>query len=247
MEEAGWKQRLCMALCSPPIPRLQFDSRTPLAARELPHIEKGAIVLVVLGLARGYFNATGALQDFMGGGTDAFAGMLAFLGTTNCCAANGSLLIMFLVWATVNAVFFDLILNFCGNLAHLSIYCDSPWRTKLFIADNTIILLNVALQLWLVVRSKAVLDDVMPGWMNTITHGTPIQQTTAAGVQQPLLAQPGMSSLRPQPPSTGGTGSHKPFAGSGQRLGTSGARTDDRAKRAEAAANAAQRRMDQVT
>lgn len=244
-EEAGWKQRLCMALCSPPIPRLQFVNRTPLAARDLPRIEKGAILLFVLGMTRGYLNAAGVLQDFMSGGTDTFAAILLFLGTTNCCAMNGSFLIMFLIWATVNAVFFDLFLNFGGNLAHASLYCDSPSRTKLFIADNVITLLNVPLQLWLVVRSKAVLDDALPGWSNMMTQGSPRPQT-AAGVQQPLLARPGISSAWAQPPPAGGTGSFKAFAGSGQRLGTSTARTDDRAQRAEAAASAAQRRLDQL-
>lgn len=241
-EEAGWQKRLCMALCSPPIPRLQFLNRTPLAARDLPRIEKGAILLFVLGMTRGYLNAAGVLQDFMDGGTDTFAGMLAFLGTVNCCAMNGSLLISFLVWATVNAVLFDLFLNFGGNLAHASIYCDSPLRTKLFIADNAITLLNVALQLWLVVRVKAVLDDVLPGWLNMISHGSP----RTVGVQQPLLARPGMSSSWAQPHPAGGTDSFKAFAGSGKRLGTSGTRTDDRTKRAEAAASAAQRRLDQL-
>jgi len=243
-EEAGWKQRLCMSLCSLPIPRLQLP-RTPLAARDLPRVEKGAIVLLTLGMGRGALNVAGVLQDFMGGGTDAFAGMLAFLGTTNCCAMNGSFLVMFLIWATVNALFFDLILNFCGNLAHASIYCDSPWRTRLFIADNTIILLNVVLQLWLVVRTKAVLDDALPGWMNMITYGSPRLQAATGGGQQPLLTPPGTSSVWAQPAPAGSTGSFKPFASSGQRLGTGSTQTADRAKRAEAAANAAQRRLDQ--
>ncbi|CAJ1456030.1 unnamed protein product [Effrenium voratum] len=82
---------LCATLCAPPLPRLRFLQRTPFIAQQLSGLEREAWICFVLGFLRSTLNSSALLGDFMGGGTDLFAALLAILGIYDVCAMNGGI------------------------------------------------------------------------------------------------------------------------------------------------------------
>ncbi|CAJ1385683.1 unnamed protein product [Effrenium voratum] len=192
--DAGWQSRLCATLCAPPLPRLRFLQRTPFIAQQLSGLEREAWICFVLGFLRSTLNSSALLGDFMGGGTDLFAALLAILGIYDVCAMNGSLLIMFLVWAVANVVLFNLLFSFAPNMIHASVMLSSG-QSVAFVADNLLLLFNSGIQ-------------ALPDWRN---------QMTGTGSGEPLLQA---ERAAPRAARTGP--SFQPFAGSGQRLGAAG-------------------------
>ncbi|CAE8695650.1 unnamed protein product [Polarella glacialis] len=204
-------------MCAPPIPRMRFAQRTPFVARELPLFERQAFLCLALGFVRSYLNQTANLGDFMGGGTDLFAALLALLATNDCCMMNGSFLIMFLVWALTNAVFFNMLLSLGGNLYHPDYFLNSsdPWRPAAFLADSVLIIINSTLQGYMCLRAHKILDEVLPNWQSQMAWGDG-GPPTASAAQQPLLG-PGANASRSAQPT--GRPNFQIFGGGGQRLG----------------------------
>ncbi|CAJ1332578.1 unnamed protein product, partial [Effrenium voratum] len=167
--------------------------RTPFIAQQLSGLEREAWICFVLGFLRSTLNSSALLGDFMGGGTDLFAALLAILGIYDVCAMNGSLLIMFLVWAVANVVLFNLLFSFAPNMIHASVMLSSG-QSVAFVADNLLLLFNSGIQ-------------ALPDWRN---------QMTGTGSGEPLLQAERAA------PRAARTGPFQPFAGSGQRLGAAG-------------------------
>jgi len=207
----SWQQRLCRAFCGLPITRLHFDEQNASSAQSLIDLRRLNFILLLVGFARIGLNNFGLLYDLLGGGTDFFSAILVYLSFADCCGANASFLIMFLVWAITNAILFDLILSLGGNLTNVSAYWgESSWQHCLFVADSVLIIVNSAIQLRMAWVAKHVLDDVIPNWSNL-----------AAGIEpsswQPLPGQP--ERRERQPPRQQVPSSFRAFSGSGQRLG----------------------------
>jgi len=217
-EESGWQWRLCAAICAPPIPKMRLERRTPAVVSNLKRLETCALVCLVLGLIRGGLNHSQLLGDFMGGGTDIFAALLAFLALYDCCMMNGSFLVMLLVWTLTNAILFDLIFSLGPNVKFGSTYMTSPARSAAFIVDNILIIVNALLQLFLAKLSKSILDESVPNWSSFAAWGP--GGPPDSGGAQPLLGQPlrpATAQRAPQP-----TQPLRVFSGSGQRLGGGG-------------------------
>ncbi|CAJ1332577.1 unnamed protein product, partial [Effrenium voratum] len=180
--------------------------RTPFIAQQLSGLEREAWICFVLGFLRSTLNSSALLGDFMGGGTDLFAALLAILGIYDVCAMNGSLLIMFLVWAVANVVLFNLLFSFAPNMIHASVMLSSG-QSVAFVADNLLLLFNSGIQVKMCQRVRKILDEALPDWRN---------QMTGTGSGEPLLQAERAA------PRAARTGPFQPFAGSGQRLGAAG-------------------------
>uniref|UniRef100_A0A7S4VJP4 Uncharacterized protein n=1 Tax=Alexandrium monilatum TaxID=311494 RepID=A0A7S4VJP4_9DINO len=219
-EEPGWQWRLCATLCAPPIASVRFAHRTPLSQRELPQLEKGAILCLGLGLVRSCLNVKASLNDFMSGGTDLFTGILGLCAVHDVCLMNGSFLAMFVLWSMVNAILFDLVFSLGPNLVYPSQYWSSDARIAAFVADNILILVSAALQVKLCGKAKAILDDVLPNWRDQVVYGSSGAPPPGSAVDQPLLGRPPATVARTvQPSGSGASQPFRAFGGSGQRLG----------------------------
>lgn len=220
-EDVGWQRRLCAKLCAPPVAKLHITRWPPRAAVELARFQKGILCCMFLGFARGYCNNAGLLNDFMGGGTDFFSGLLGMLALYDCCAMNGSFMAMFIIWASVNAVLFDVVFSLGMHLADVPTYTSGPPNRRIFFwSDNGLIIISACLQLWLCRLAHMMLSEAIPNWLGALA-GT----STATGSAQPLLGEPqrsGFGSHAPQPQVMSANSGFRAFGGSGQRLGASG-------------------------
>lgn len=211
-EEEGWQGRLCATLCAPPIPRLQLDSSAPGLQDRLSRFDKAVWVLLLLGILRSSVVQRFLLADFMQGGTDFFGAILGLLASAPCCAANGSLLVAFLVWTIVNVILFELIFSLGPDLIAL---CSDDAKAPLLL-DIVLMLSSVVLQAWLFRAAHEILQLALPDWMNLVA-GTS-SSNSSQGLGQAFLEPPrqvamGVSTQRQ---------TIQPFSGSGQRLGSSG-------------------------
>mmetsp|Transcript_44902 Transcript_44902/g.80893 ORF Transcript_44902/g.80893 Transcript_44902/m.80893 type:complete len:234 (+) Transcript_44902:97-798(+) len=226
-----WQQRLCCAFCGPPIHKVHF-TRTPLVDRELPRFTRAAYALITCGVMRSYLVNEHNLGDFLHGGGDMFSGILAMLALNDCCGANGSWFIGFMIWSAVNAIFFDLILGFFSNLTHAGDFCSGDGTDcGAFWIDELTIAVSIALQLYMTRKAYLILNDAVPHWANLATYGS--RNVRDPYSSEPLLddddetpSRPAYSSWAPsrpasnrQPPSSGRS-NFVPFGGSGQRLGS---------------------------
>lgn len=229
-EEDGWQWRLCAQICAPPIHKIHVVRWSPRATVELRRFQNGILLCFIIGFVRTYAVQAALLGDFMNGGGDFFAALLGLLSLYDCCASNGSLLAMFIIWATTNAVVFDIVFSLGPHLCDISLYTDGqPSRAVWFWADNGFIVLNAGLQLWLVWLARSILAIDVPDWMNRITYGSGAEEYGSAA--QPLMGQPprsAMGSRAPQPLVMGGGsgGGFRAFGGSGQRLSGNSAAAD---------------------
>ncbi|CAK8987202.1 unnamed protein product [Durusdinium trenchii] len=201
MEDTGWQSRLCLQLCAPPIPRL-FFRRTAWTTEQLALLEKQAWLCFLLGFFRSYLNSNFFLGDFMGGGTDLFAALLAIFGIYNVCSMNGSFLIMFLVWASANIVLFNLFLSLTPNLLYGGAFKVAPCASTV---DNLLMVFNSILQAQMCWRARQILDEALPNWRH--------QMTGTGASAEPFLQADAPSA--PQGPSR-----FQAFGGGGQRLGS---------------------------
>jgi len=167
-----------------------------------------------LGIIRNYLNVNSNISDFMSG-ADIFSVLLAYCALQDCCGLNGSFFVMFVIWASTNAVLFNVLLSFLPNLMDPSLYCTDGYQTFAFIADNVLLLVNSALQLYLVMLAKAVLDEMIPDWNHQMVWGEGLQSSV---MQQPLIGQSWSTTTSVQPQSNT---RFEAFSGSGQTLGGS--------------------------
>eukprot|EP00929_Paragymnodinium_shiwhaense_P044993 TRINITY_DN23044_c0_g1_i3.p1 TRINITY_DN23044_c0_g1~~TRINITY_DN23044_c0_g1_i3.p1 ORF type:complete len:225 (+),score=14.41 TRINITY_DN23044_c0_g1_i3:44-718(+) len=213
-EEAGWQWRLCAAICAPPIHKLHMTAHP-----NLQKLYSWAICLACTGLLRSAVINGALLGDFLSGGTDFFAALLTFCAVFDLCSMNGSYLVMFLVWAWVNMVLFDIIFSLLPNLQNAGTYFGGYASSQKvpFIIDNILICLNAWIQYKMIGLAKAALDERIPNWRNDMVYG---QDSGGSQRQEPFLPRPAGSftGMRPaQPPAQQ---NFQLFGGSGQRLGS---------------------------
>eukprot|EP00928_Gymnodinium_smaydae_P012976 TRINITY_DN14741_c0_g2_i1.p1 TRINITY_DN14741_c0_g2~~TRINITY_DN14741_c0_g2_i1.p1 ORF type:complete len:251 (+),score=68.40 TRINITY_DN14741_c0_g2_i1:59-811(+) len=220
-ENAGWQGRLCAAVCAPPLPKLRFDPRNAVVAPELQFLRRGAWGCLALGVVRAYLNQKAVMSDFMGGGTDTFAGILGLMAAEDCCGVNGTFYVMFLVWAVTNAILFDLILSLGGNLAtSIQLYTgNGGTRAMLFWTAEVVTVVAALLQLWMAARTRRLLNQAIPGWFDQISGSS--SSSSVPPQQQPLLG--GGNAVAPAQQRPMANDTFRAFGGSGQRLGASGA------------------------
>lgn len=235
-EDSGWVRKLCGNLCcmcaGPPIPRMEFDlsALRPAQKQQLKRLGQATTCLVVLSFTRVALEKAAGLSDFMGGGNALVSALLAFAALQNYCRMNGSFLVMFLIFAGVNGFLFDLLLSFGANVSNAGTYqeaapnvtcttCETPdpaSKALAFWAEQVVVLVLAAFQMFLAYRTKLFLDEVIPGWSDIVSQSSPgqdhsgwSQTTSTASNQRPLLA------TQAPPPQQ----SFKAFSGSGQALG----------------------------
>jgi len=228
-EEGDWKRRLCIAICAPPIPRINFDPSAPSIQARLNRFNRGIVFIGIIGFARSYLNAAALLGDFMHGGTDFFAALIGFGAIRNWCFANGSFLVAFMAWASFNAILFDLIFSMGPNILYHDIYTTGGTsRQCAFYLDNILLILNAGMQLRLFMVAKSILDEMLPDWQNMVTYGRSGGASGPTSLGQPLL--PGRSTTSTRSVQAADP-NFVPFSGSGNRMGATGSGSGSRNSR----------------